>query len=174
MGYMISFSRIPKLVLMVLGFFFLLTAWAVTKPGWRKIEGEGYTLKYPPSWHAETLNKSIGPEKFLLTINNTKQTFDSSGYRTESPEILRIVFKRLADRTTLEKTNTQVGGYEAYATAMESSREIYRKEIRYKIKGPEDHLYLLEAYIFEKENPIKAYWYEFLVRAIAYSLNFPQ
>lgn len=171
MGNMIFFSRRPILVSVALALFFLLTFWALLKPGWKRVSGEEYTIKYPSNWYATVLDKSIGGEKFLLTINNTKQIFDSSGYRTDSTEVVRIILKRLnPNQKPLEKINTQIGGYGAYSTSAVSSGEIYRKEIRYKISGP-GNLYLLEAYVFEKENLVKSFWYEFLVRNIAQSLT---
>ncbi len=91
----------------ILGIFLILVVgfkiWIST---WQTYNADNISVKYPDGWFVDSMNTDNlnKDQDYLVSFDNAKQSFDSSGYRTDRPEYVRIIITRfvLKSGTSLE------------------------------------------------------------------------
>lgn len=100
-----------KMLLWVLGlilgiFLIVIIGFKIWMSTWQTYSENNISVRYPNGWFVDYMNGNNvnKDEDYLVLFDNAKQSFDSSGYRTDRPEYVRIIITRfiLKNGTSLE------------------------------------------------------------------------
>jgi hypothetical protein len=81
----------------VLGIFLIsVIGFKIWISTWQTYAEDNISVKYPNGWFVDYMNSDIvnKDEDYLVLFDNAKQSFDSSGYKTDRPEYVRIIITR--------------------------------------------------------------------------------